>query len=746
MKQIISAILLVIATVSLVVFSFTYWQVEQEEKELTDDLQYRSTLLADNIKTSVEPIVVSKSNEQLQTYIEQYSENERVNGLIIYDNKDTILAKTATMSADFVKAQSVAQAAMDENRVNGELYITEGRRQYLFAVPLRDQERVVGSLLIVQNAAYIDSDLQEIWQRNLIRLLIQSILLSIAIVFILNWLVYRPLQNLLKVIRSAREGDVLNKEQYLRGHSFFKPILREVLSLHQSLTETKLKASKQAKLLFEKYDAPWTVERLKEFTKNIIKGRTIIIVSNREPYIHKRQGNKIIYMEPASGMVTALEALMRACGGMWVAHGSGDADKEVVDSADKIAVPPGDPKYTLKRVWLTPEEEKGHYYGFSNEGLWPLCHTVHTRPIFRKEDWEMYQQVNGKFAETILSEIKNIKNPIIFIQDFHLACLPKIIKHSRPDAVIGIFWHVPWPSSESFRICPWRKELLEGMLGADLIAFHTQQHCNNFIETVGRELEALVDLEQFTIQKEGHISYVKPVPISVPFEGMSNLAVDEIAWQNERAELLKKLGIKTKFIGVGVDRMDYTKGIIERMKAIEYFLQTHNSYRERFTFIQVAPPSRATIPAYKRFTEEVDEVVEKINTRFQTNGWKPIVLLKKHHSHEEVNQLYRIADIALVTSLHDGMNLVAKEFIVARDDEKGVLILSQFAGASRQLKNALIVNPYHIEQVGETIFQGLEMMPSEQMKRMKSLREEVKSYNVYRWSAELLKTMIQIQP
>lgn len=746
MRQILTAIFLVIVLVSSVVFSFTYWQVQSEEKDLTNDLQYRSTLLADNIRGRIEPYVVNKSTEQLKYFIDQYTERERLNGLIVYDNKDVVLAQTSSVSATFERSSTVAQAAMDEDRANGQLYSDSGRRMYLFAVPLRDQDRVIGSLVIEQNASYIDTALNEIWQRNLLRILVQSILLAIAVILILNWLIYQPLQNLIQVIRSAKDGEIQNKHIYLKNRSFFTPIVKEILALNQSLSDSKLKASEQAKQLFEKLDAPWTAERLKEYTKNTIKSRTIVVVSNREPYIHKKDGNKITMMEPASGMVTALEPMMRACGGMWVAHGSGDADRLVVDKEDKIAVPPGDPKYTLKRVWLSSEEEKGYYLGFSNEGLWPLCHTVHTRPIFRKEDWEIYKQVNGKFAETILAEIKNIKNPIIFVQDFHFAYLPKIIKKSRPDAVIGIFWHIPWPNSESFRICPMRKDLLEGMLGADLIAFHTQQHCNNFIETVGRELEALVDLEQFTIQKEGHISYVKPVPISVPFTEADKTQMDEGELLNEREELLRKLNIKTKYIGVGVDRMDYTKGIVERMKAVDYFLETHKNYREHLTFIQVAPPSRQTIPSYKKFTEEVEAEVEKINKKYETNGWKPIVMLRSHHTHQEINQLFRLANFCLVTSLHDGMNLVAKEFIMARNDEKGVLILSQFTGASRQLKSALIINPYDIEQVSEAIYQSLEMMPSEQTKRMRQLREEVKSFNVYRWSAELLKTMIQIQP
>ncbi|OGH12246.1 MAG: hypothetical protein A2857_00575 [Candidatus Levybacteria bacterium RIFCSPHIGHO2_01_FULL_36_15] len=417
-------------------------------------------------------------------------------------------------------------------------------------------------------------------------------------------------------------------------------------------------------------------------------------------------------------------------------------DGMVVDKDSKISVPPDDLKYTLKRVWLTKEEENGYYNGFANEGIWPLYHTAHTKPIFRKENWEDYKKVNGKFAEVILSEIKGIYKPIIFIQDYHFALLPRMIKNARPDATIAIFWHIPWPSSESFRICPWRKELLDGMLGADLIAFHTQLHCNNFIDTVGKELEALINLEQFAIQKGNHLSFVKPFPISVPTDGAGKDGFND----TDKQELLKKLGIKTEYIGVGIDRLDYTKGIPVRLRAIEYFLKTNPAFCEHFTFVQVAPSSRGMIPQYQLFAQQVQGEIDRINTKFSKGDWKPIIFLKKHHSHEEINKFYKIANICLVTSLHDGMNLVSKEFIWARNDEKGVLILSQFAGTSRELKDTLIVNPYNTEEVAENIHKALSMMQSEQTKRMKRLREVVNNYNVYRWSAELLKTMVNLEP
>lgn len=490
----------------------------------------------------------------------------------------------------------------------------------------------------------------------------------------------------------------------------------------------------------EKIDSPWTEERLKEFIKAYLPNKKIFIVSNREPYIHHLVKNKVEYYMPAGGAVTALEGVMEACGGMWLAHGSGDADKQTVDENDKIMVPPEEPKYTLKRIWLTPEEEKGYYAGFSNEALWPLCHIAHTRPIFRQEDWVEYRRVNGKFVETLLTEIKDVQQPIILVQDFHFALLPQMIKNSRPDAQVGLFWHVPWPSPESFSICPWRKEILEGMLGADVISFHTQQYCNNFMDTVGKEIESLVSLEHFSITLQGHQSYIKPFPISI---ALTHRKQEATADEDVKKEM-KKLGITTKYIGIGVDRLDYTKGILERLKGIEFFLDNHPEYHKKFTFLQIAAPTREAIEKYRQFSEEVSVETERINGKFKDGNWQPIVLIKESKSREEIYTLYRQANLCLVTSLHDGMNLVAKEFVAAREDETGVLILSQFTGAARDLKDALIINPYSAEQTADAIHQALIMPLNQQHTRMKKMRESVKNYNIYRWSAEFIKSVANL--
>ncbi|MBI2330557.1 trehalose-6-phosphate synthase [Candidatus Daviesbacteria bacterium] len=740
MKQLLIAVFLIVVIITLIVVAFTASQALNEEQRLESDLQYRSKLLADSLKETVEPQFINKSQYQLQYLVSKFEDKERLVGLNIYDNKAIPVATSSSLTSEIPKAKQIAADAMDQDQATGDFINLNNKKIYLLAAPLHDKDSVVGALMIAQNAGYIDTRIAEIWKNNLVRLFVQASLLSLATLVLIRWLIYAPIKNLVESLKFARSGGEESNSKKPTNSLFFRPLVNEITNIRRSLQEARSSASEEAKLRLEKLDSPWTSLRLKEFIKDILKGRTVYMVSNREPYIHIKNGGKISFYTPASGMVTAIEPVMQACEGTWIAYGSGNGDKLMVNRKNQVKVPPDEPKYTLKRVWLTEEEEKGYYDGFSNEGLWPLCHIAHNRPIFRKEDWDQYQIANQKFADAVISEIKNQERPIVLIQDFHLALLPRMIKAQKPSAVIGLFWHIPWPNAESFSICPWKKEILDGMLGADLLGFHTQLHCNNFIETVGREIESLIDLEQSTISKGNHTSYIKSFPISIAFpngyHGLKNYD-----YSAEGKKLLNNLKIRSQFIGVGVDRLDYTKGILERFKAIEIFLDKYPLYKGKFTFIQVAAPSRTKVKKYKEFAEEVRKEAERVNSSFKENGWKPIVLLERHHSHEEVQTIYKLADLCLVTSLHDGMNLVAKEYVAARDDEKGVLILSQYTGASRELKDAIIVNPYNAEQTANAIREALEMTPKEQTKRIRDMREIIKNNNVYRWSAQLLKTM-----
>ena len=424
--------------------------------------------------------------------------------------------------------------------------------------------------------------------------------------------------------------------------------------------------------------------------------------------------------------------VMRVCGGVWVAHGSGDADVETADARGRLGLPEDDPRYTLRRVWLTKEEEQGYYYGFANEGLWPLCHIVHTRPTFRPDDFAHYQAANRKFAETVLSEIRDAENPLVLIQDYHFALLPALVKAERPDARVAIFWHIPWPNFEAFGICPWQEELLEGMLGADLISFHTQYHCNNFLETVDRALQARIDWEKFAVTRGDHATHVKPFPISVAPEFLEDPP------PITREDLLRELGVSVEFLGVGVERVDYTKGLPERFRALGWFFERYPEYRGRLAFVQLGAPSRSTIARYQQLQHEVEEAIREVNEAWQTRTWRPILYLNRHHEHRDIWAYYRHSDFCMVTALHDGMNLVAKEFVSTRDDEGGVLILSRFTGASHELHDALLVNPYDLSATAEAVHAAVEMPAEERRARMQRMRRVVREHNIYRWAGLLL--------
>lgn len=479
-----------------------------------------------------------------------------------------------------------------------------------------------------------------------------------------------------------------------------------------------------------------TKETLRQEIRQILHNRLFIVVSNREPYIHLHTENGIVCTRPASGMALALDPVVQASRGLWVAHGSGDADRGVCDAKGRVRVPPEKPSFTLKRVWLTEEQETNYYYGFSNSALWPLCHIAYRRPTFQQAQWESYQEVNQIFADAIAAEVGNRK-AFIFVQDYHLALLPRMLKQRVPQAVVAQFWHIPWPNPEVFRICPWRHELLDGLLGNDLLGFHTRFHCLNFTETVANEVEARPDQEATAIIYQGSVTKIRSIPISVDFS-----AIEKQASRPETVErmdeLRRRYALPKENLGLGVDRLDYTKGITERIEAIGSFLEHHPEYRGRFAFLQVAPPSRTRVEEYRRLAEEVDQTVERVNDRHRQGSWQPILYAKEHLGQADLYALYRMARFCVVSSLHDGMNLVAKEFIAANVDENGVLLLSRFTGSMRQLGDALIVNPYAVDELGEKIHQALEMDAGEVRWRMRRLREGVRVNNIYKWASTIV--------
>ena len=734
MRQILLVIGALVLAVSLLVGFSVLSQVNREQIELTARLQSRSQVLADSLAESIGSSYNARATSTTQRIIDKFVSNERLAGLGVFDNVGSIVATSKDLP--LMDDSTFITTVMDSDESQGDFVRKDGETYYVQVTPLHDDnERVVGALVVAQNATYIDEGIRGIWQRNLVRFFSLILLFAGAIFILVRWVFFRSISQLVESLRAVRKGD---SSGTVSSAGFLEPLVGEISKVTTSLRQARHAASEEARMRLEKIDSPWTPERLREFIKAYLKNRSIFVLTNREPYVHAKTKNKVEWSVPASGVITALEPVMEACGGTWIAHGSGNADIETSDKNGKIKVPPDEPKYTLKRISLSEKEVQGYYTGFSNEALYPLSLMAHTRPIFRAEDWVEYKKVNAKFATTLLDEIKNVERPIILVQDYHLALVPKMIKKSRPDALVAMFWHIPWPSAAQFNICPRRKDLLEGMLGADLVGFHTQQHCNNFIETVGNEIESRIDYEQFSIHHDEHRTRIKPFPISIAYPGSAE------PHGEANRKILDAFGIKSKHLVLGVDRLDYTKGILERFKAIEFLLDEHKEYRGELTLLQIASPTRESVDKYREYAARVSEEANRINEKFNTKDWKPIVLERRSYSHEQLGRFYQLAHVCLVTPLHDGMNLVAKEFAAARSDEAGVLVLSQFAGASRDLKGAILINPYSAEETSAALHRALTMPKTEQHRRMRWMRTSVRDYNIYRWSADLIKSLSQL--
>ena len=731
-----------VGVLTLVSALFTYIQFITERRVLRQDLQRRAEILGESLEESIQPVLEKRAYRNLQHLVERFGNREHLAGIAIYDQHETPMAITSGLASHF-PPDTFAPSKINLHSSDAFLWLNS-KYLNIYEAPLNVEQGFAGTLVVVHDAGYINAQTSSFWRHAFLRALVEISLIAITVLLIIRWSLEGPIARTVQWMKALRTGKTPLRRD-APEHDLFSPLKHEVTTLVESLAAARESAEMEARLR-EAAESTWTPERLSVHVRSKLNSSRLFVVSNREPYMHSRDGKMLKVLIPASGLVTALEPILRACDGTWIAHGSGDADREAVDQHDRLPVPPDEPKYTLRRVWLSKEEEEGYYYGFANEGLWPLCHIAHTRPLFRDSDWKHYQEVNKKFAKAVLEEMAGTRHPVLLVQDYHFALLPKLIKKERPDARVAIFWHIPWPNPEAFGICPWQRELLDGLLGADLVGFHIQSHCDNFLETVNRTVESRVEWEHFAVNREGHFTAVRPFPISValPSEAPSQGPQHRSAGA-ERDALFKELGVDAIYLGVGVDRVDYTKGILERFLAIERFLQRYPRYQGNFVFAQIGAPSRTHIRRYHEFLGEVEAEAERINWEFQTERWKPIVFLKRHHSHEEIMRFYRAADICLVTSLHDGMNLVAKEFVASRDDEDGVLALSRFTGASRELRDALVVNPYDTEEMSEAIRFALEMDPNERRARMQRMRQTVKEQNIYCWAGNLIAELCRVR-
>ncbi|HEX7480704.1 MAG TPA: trehalose-6-phosphate synthase [Polyangiales bacterium] len=694
------------------------------------DVALRAQLVVGTARQSLLAHFHQSDSGALHAQLQDISRDQRIMAAAAWAEDGSTIAATDGYPARFSCANVVREIRRTPAKAlaagNGAwLKRTElpGGQVHVAAISLLDGSHALGRIVLIHDLSFALR--REGKARNLLLVAFGVLALAASIVTMV-------------AARLARRDWTAELRRILRGDEArpeYLPLLRDVRALVQRLS------SEQEQ---EQRGGHWTPARLKATLSQHLRGERVVIVANREPYIHEHTAEGTVRVQqPASGLVTALEPVMRACSGVWVAHGSGSADRETADANGRIKVPPAEESYVVRRLWLSEAEEQGYYYGFSNEGLWPLCHLADARPTFRAEDFEHYRTVNRRFADAVCAEVDS-DDPIVLVQDYHFALAPKMIRERLPRATIISFWHIPWPNSERFGICPWREELLDGMLGSSIIGFHTQLHCNNFFDAVDSYLEARIDRERNAVVQSGRATLVRPYPISTewPVHWLDKLpSVEEC-----RRGVLEALALPPDtLLGVGVDRLDYTKGIEERLLAVERLLERHPALRGRFVFVQLAAPSRTKIERYRELNEAVERTAARINARYADGPYEPVRLLCTHHEPPSVFRYYRAADVCYVSSLHDGMNLVAKEFVAARTDEQGVLVLSQFTGAARELTEALIVNPYDLDQASDALAAAVQMPKDEQRERMRSMRGLVAEYNVYRWAGRMLVDAAQLR-
>ncbi|MBU4581424.1 MAG: trehalose-6-phosphate synthase, partial [Proteobacteria bacterium] len=592
MKRLLLFSLPILIIISVVFAFFGFFQARSVQERLIDEIKRKAKAVAESMELSAGQILATRDLRKAQRLIEKFETRERLQGCVLYDREGKLFVITKRFSEWKDHQKPYLGEVITQKTPHGELAKFGDYSVYSYVHPVLDDDgQILGLVEVIYDTSYIFTRLTELWKRISIALIALVISILLVSLLTLRQLFVMPVRRLTEWFTRFQRGNIDTKSP-IRDTGELGKLAEEVEQVALNLRVARRSMIEEAQVRVEKEDL-WTEKRLQDLVVAKLGENSLFVVSNREPYIHvfDVERNETKMMFPASGVVTAIDPIMRACGGTWVAHGSGNADTKFVNSRNKIGVPPGDERYILKRVWLTKEEEEGYYYGFANEGLWPLCHVTHTRPIFREVDWQIYRKVNEKFADALLEELP-ADNPFVFIQDYHFTLLPQMIKQKRPDATIALFWHIPWPNPEVFSICPYQEEILEGMLCCDLIGFHVQNNCNNFLDTANRLMESRVDTEKFSVVKSGRETLVRAFPISID-GSVFGKPTESVLKQKEK--IREELKLDGKIVAVSVERIDYTKGIVERLLAIDRFLEKYPEFKTRFVFIQIAAPSRTHI-------------------------------------------------------------------------------------------------------------------------------------------------------
>ncbi|MBU1998300.1 MAG: trehalose-6-phosphate synthase, partial [Candidatus Omnitrophica bacterium] len=624
MKRVFFFILPILIIVGIVFTIFGIMQIRFTEDRFMDDLKRKARAVDESMEVSARYILLNNDHKSAKRLVESFQLRERLQGCVIYDKYGKVVAITERFAEWEDRDRPYLKDIIISKSSRGELQTYKERSVYSYILPVQDDDgSVLGLVEVIYDTTYMSNILLQLWKKISLALIILLLLIFFISLLIQRQIFVLPVRRLTKWFSHFQKGEI-DKLRPFEEKGEFGKLISEVEQVALSLRVARRAVSEEAHERIQNQEA-WTEDRLRDLIHAKLGENALFVVSNREPYMHviEEPSGETKCIRPASGVVTAIHPILSACGGVWIAHGSGNADRQFVNSKDKLGVPPEDNRYILKRVWLSKEEEEGYYYGFSNEGLWPLCHITHTRPIFREADWQMYKKVNQKFADSILEELP-AKESLVFIQDYHFTLLAKLIKEKRPDTKVAIFWHIPWPNPEIFSICPYQEQILEGMLACDLIGFHVQNHCNNFLDTANRLLESRVDTEKFSVVRFGKETFIRAFPISIDGHMNSTSSKSRL---KEVDSLRKEFDLKDKIVVLGVDRIDYTKGIIERILAVDRFLEKYPEYKKKFVFIQLGAPSRTHIKRYHELIGEIDELVEKKNWKYSEGGWSPIIYL-----------------------------------------------------------------------------------------------------------------------
>src|SRR5271170_6853210 len=484
-------IIALVIGITLVSLASSWYEVKTQKDALRSDLERKAGTLGESLAGTADLYLANGDHSGLERLVQRFSNVEHLVGIGVYDPDGSPLVVTPALSSVLPGTPEPLNEALPGNRNVSRYLRIRFKRVYVLAIPLHAAgDGVAGGIVMAYDTVYIRNEIFRVWSGVFVRIAIQVLVIVAITILIVRWSLTGPIARVADWMKALRTGQHAVPPS-ANDIDFLAPLAREVAPLAKSIQSARGAAETEARLR-NAAESEWTAQRLADHVRNRLDGSSLFVVSNREPYVHTWRDNVVHVSVPASGLVAAIEPILCACNGTWVAHGSGDADTETVDSHDRLQVPPEEPRYTLRRIWLSAEEEDGYYYGFSNEGLWPLCHNAHTRPVFRAEDWRQYVGVNQKFADAVCSEVDS-KDPIILVQDYHFALAPAMIRQRLPAATVIVFWHIPWPNAERMGICPWRNKILEGLLGSSILGFHTQLHCNNFLNSVDRYLETRID-------------------------------------------------------------------------------------------------------------------------------------------------------------------------------------------------------------------------------------------------------------